>query len=528
MSDDKTFKIVRDADLGTVGFTGRFELAQKTILLSPADNVAVAREDLARGAEMVCPWGTALLCDNIPAGHKVAIRPIFSRAEVRKYSQIIGVATRPILMGEWVHTHNLETVHNLDSAELAVDHPPPPPLDPGLPRTFLGFRRQEGRVGTRNYIAVLSVSNCASHVCTAIADEFRNFRAGAVDGIVALPHQEGCAHHEGPDTEQLERTMRGVVLNPNVAAVLMVGLGCEVNHLSRYLGPGSHLLRTKPCSGLEIQGAGGTRRAIADGVRKVREFIECCRGLVRTEEPVEHILLGLNCGGSDAFSGITANPALGYASDLLVAAGGTVVLAETPEIYGAEHVLTRRAIDPETGRRLIFIIRRFQQYFDRFGASMESNPAPGNRRGGITNIVEKSLGAVTKGGTTMLRGVVDFAEEIRYKGLVFMDTPGYDPVSITGIAAGGCNVIAFTTGRGSAIGFPTVPVLKIASNSRIFHAMNDNMDVNAGQIVDGTATIQEKGMEIYRHLVRVASGELTKSEILGVREFVPWRIGPVV
>ncbi len=528
MGEDEPFRILRGANLEAVGFSGRFELAQKTILLSPADNVAVAREDLARGAEMVSPLGSSRLRDNIPAGHKVAILPIGRGAEVRKYAQVIGMASRPIAAGEWVHTHNLEAAHDLDSAEFAVDRPLPPPLSADLPRTFLGFRRPDGRIGTRNYVAVLAVSNCASHVCTGIADELRNFHPGSVDGVVALPHQEGCAHHEGPDTEQLERTMRGMASNPNVAAVLMVGLGCEVNSLSRYLGPGSDLSLTKLCAGLEIQSAGGTRRAIAAGVRKVEELIQRCESLVRTEESVGDILLGLNCGGSDAFSGITANPALGYASDLLVAAGGTVVLAETPEIYGAEQVLTRRAIDVDTGRRLIFIIRRFQEYFERFGASMESNPAPGNRRGGITNIVEKSLGAVMKGGTTMLRGVVEYAEEVRGKGLVVMDTPGYDPVSITGIAAGGCNLIAFTTGRGSAIGFPTVPVLKIASNSRIFRAMNDNMDINAGRIVDGDATIQETGIEIYRSLIRVASGERTKSEILGVREFVPWRIGPVV
>jgi len=248
----------------------------------------------------------------------------------------------------------------------------------------------------------------------------------------------------------------------------------------------------------------------------------------RTEESVEHILVGLNCGGSDAFSGISANPALGCASDLLIAAGGGVVLAETPEIYGAEQVLTRRAVDAGTGKKLVYVIKRFQEYAGRFGATMDSNPAPGNKRGGITNIVEKSLGAVMKGGTTMLTGVVNYAEQVTLKGLIVMDTPGYDPVSITGIAAGGCNIICFTTGRGSAIGFPIVPVLKIATNSRIFKVMNDNMDVNAGQIIDGKCTVPEKGAEIYKHIVRVASGERTKAEILGHKEFAPWRIGPVM
>jgi altronate hydrolase len=281
-------------------------------------------------------------------------------------------------------------------------------------------------------------------------------------------------------------------------------------------------------AGLEIQSVGGTLKTVAESSRRVRDLMDIVQSCTRTEQSVGHLLLGLNCGGSDAFSGISANPALGYASDLLIAAGGAVVLAETPEIYGAEQVLTRRAVDVETGKRLVAVIERFREYAARFGATLDSNPSPGNRRGGITNIVEKSLGAVMKGGTTMLTGVVDYAEPARGKGLIVMDTPGYDPVSITGIAAGGCNLIAFTTGRGSAIGFPIVPVLKIATNSRIFQVMSDNMDVNAGEIVDGTATVQEKGIEIYRHLVRVASGERTRSELLGHQEFAPWRIGPVM
>ncbi len=528
MGENGPFPILGDAQPAAAGFAGRFNLAERAIVLSPADNVAVARMDLARGAEMVCPSGLIALCDGIPVGHKVAIRPIAQGAEVLKYSQIIGNATRPIQAGEWVHTHNLGLAHDLGRSEFAVDRPLPPALPGDVPRTFMGFRRPDGGVGTRNYLAVLAASNCSSHVCVGIAEECRKIESEFIDGVVALPHQEGCAHQEGADTEQLERTMRGMVLNPNVAAVLMVGLGCEVNNLSRYLGPESGLSERKPFIGLEIQGAGGTLKSIAAGVRRIREFIGRFDGLRRTEESAGHIVLGLNCGGSDAFSGISANPALGYASDLLVAAGGTVVLAETPEIFGAEQILTRRAVDVDTGRRLIFIIQRFQEYFARYGATMDSNPAPGNRLGGITNIVEKSLGAVMKGGTTMMRGVLDFAEQVKGKGLIVMDTPGYDPVSITGIAAGGCSIIAFTTGRGSAIGFPTVPVLKIASNSRVYHAMADNMDVNAGEIVDGSASIQEKGTEIYRHLIRVASGERTKSEVLGVKEFVPWRIGPVV
>ncbi len=528
MGEDGSFPILRNSETIHASVSGRASLSEKTILLAPADNVAVARTDLPRGLELVGPENSLVLRDSIGMGHKIALRTIPEGAFVYKYSQIIGTALYPIQPGEWIHTHNLDLTHDLEKAEFAVERPLPPELPADLPRTFLGYRRPDGRIGTRNYIAVIAASNCASHVASGIAEECKDLRLGALDGVVALPHQEGCAHHEGPDIEQLERTIKGTILNPNVAGVVLVGLGCEVNGLSRYLGAKFSRRDAKQMFALEIQGAGGTLKAIAEGSRKVRELIEVFSGLKRSEESVAHLILGLKCGGSDGFSGISANPALGYASDLVVAAGGTVVLAETPEIYGAEQVLTRRAADVDTGKRLIFIIKRFQEYFERFGATMNSNPAPGNKRGGITNIVEKSLGAVMKGGTTMLRGVVDYAEPVTGKGLIVMDTPGYDPVSVTGIAAGGCTIIAFTTGRGSASGFPTVPVVKIASNSRIFHVMNDDMDVNAGQIVDGTSTVREIGMEIYRHVVRTASGERTKSEILGHREFVPWRIGPVV
>ncbi len=528
MGEDGAFPILNQPGSGRVSVSGRASLAEKVILLAPTDNVAVARTDLPRGLELVGPTGSVVLLDGIGMGHKVALSAIPEGAFIYKYSQIIGTAAYPIRPGEWVHTHNLEVVHDLDKAEFALERPAPPELPADLPRFFSGYRRPDGRVGTRNYIAIVAASNCASHVASGIAEASRDLRGEGIDGVVALPHQEGCGHHEGLDTEQLERTIRGMILNPNIAAAVLVGLGCEVNGLWRYTGPGAARQDATPMHPLEIQGTGGTVKAIADGRRKVAQLVETLSGLRRTEESVKHLVLGLKCGGSDGFSGISANPALGFASDLLVAAGGTAVLAETPEIYGAEQVLTRRAADVDTGRRLIFIIKRFQEYFARFGATMDSNPAPGNKRGGITNIVEKSLGAVMKGGTTTLMGVVDYAERVTGKGLIMMDTPGYDPVSMTGIAAGGCNIIAFTTGRGSAIGFPTVPVVKIASNTRIFRVMSDNMDVNAGEIVDGSATIRQKGEEIYRCIVRAASGERTRSEILGHKEFSPWRIGPVV
>ncbi|HYK90791.1 MAG TPA: altronate dehydratase family protein [Acidobacteriota bacterium] len=529
MGADRQLHVLTDSTAASIPLTGRFPLLEKAILLSPRDNVAVVRQPLGRGSELVAPDGAVItLQDTITTGHKLALRPIAQGERVYKYSQIIGNAGRPIQPGEWVHTHNLELAHELGSHEFALDHPRPPALSEDLPRTFLGYRRPDGKVGTRSHIAIVAISNCASHVCEGIAEEFRRVQEEGFDGIFALPHKEGCGHHAGPDVDQLERTLKGIIIHPNVAAVMVVGLGCEVNSLSRYVGPDLETRYEKPAAALEIQTAGGTLKSINEGVKKVHELVAVAKTRRRTPESVEHLLVGLNCGGSDAFSGISANPALGCASDLLVAAGGAVVLAETPEIYGAEQVLTRRAVDIETGKKLIHIIERYQEYAGRFGATMNSNPAPGNLRGGITNIVEKSLGAVMKGGSTMLAGVVDYAERIVAKGLVVMDTPGYDPVSITGLAAGGCNVIAFTTGRGSAIGFPIVPVLKIATNSRTFHTMNDNMDVNAGEIVDGSCNIEEKGIEIYKHIIRVASGERSKSELLGHKEFAPWRIGPVM
>ncbi len=526
MSEDP-FPILPSTGEPRAEVSGRARLADAAIVLSPGDAVAVARKDLARGLEISAGERAFFLRESVPMGHKFALRLIPRGSPVIKYAQPIGVALGDIRQGDWVHVHNVGLAHEISDHVQTLERPQPPAFPNDLPRSFLGYRRADGRVGTRNYIAVVPTSNCSSHVCVAIADVFRECRSAGVDGVVALPHHDGCGHHDGPDVVQLERTLKGMALHPNVAAVLLVGLGCEINSLARYTQP-SFLAPVRPFATLEIQKEGGTLKTIEAGTRCVRDLVDEAKRCARTEQPVAELLLGLNCGGSDAFSGVSANPALGFASDLLVAAGGAAVLAETPEIYGAEHLLTRRAVDSATAERLLFVIRRYQEYVGRFGATLDSNPAPGNLRGGITNIVEKSLGAVMKGGTTMLAGVVDYAEPVTGKGLIVMDTPGYDPVSITGIAAGGCNLIAFTTGRGSAIGFPIVPVLKIATNSRMYRTMADNMDINAGEILDGPVSIREKGIEIFRHLVRVASGERTKSEVLGHKEFVPWRIGPVM
>ena len=344
--------------------------------------------------------------------------------------------------------------------------------------------------------------------------------------MVAFPHGEGCGHTIGPDTEQLRRTLSGVLDHPNVSAAIILGLGCEVNQIEHYLGPNAP--RASRLVGMTLQNSGGTRGAIAAARAEITRMMKQNAAEQRVEVPASRIVLGLNCGGSDSFSGITANPALGVCSDMLSAIGASAVLAETTEIFGAEHLLVRRARNKQVAEKLLSFVQGYKQYLTRYAGSFDDNPSPGNKEGGLTNILEKSLGAVAKAGTSPLTDAVEYAERVHTPGFVFMNTPGYDPVSLTGLAAGGCNLIAFTTGRGSAIGFPSVPVLKIASNSNTYRRMQDNMDINAGAIADGDKTVAQVGREIFDSLLRVASGERTCAERLGHHEFVPWRIGPVL
>jgi altronate hydrolase len=347
-----------------------------------------------------------------------------------------------------------------------------------------------------------------------------------VDGVVAFPHGEGCGHTIGPDTAQLQRTLAGVLNHPNVSSAIILGLGCEVNQIDHYLGQGAP--RSERLVGMTLQASGGTRATVEAARREISKQIERATAEKRVETPASKIVLGLNCGGSDSFSGITANPALGVCCDMLAEIGATAVLAETTEIFGAEHLLVRRARNRQVAEKLLGFVRGYKEYLRRFGGSFDDNPTPGNKEGGLTNILEKSLGAIAKAGSSPLNDVVDYAEPIGAPGFVFMNTPGYDPVSLTGLAAGGANLIAFTTGRGSAIGFPTVPVIKIASNSTTYRRMSDNMDINSGRIADGEATVAEVGREVFRLVLGVASGQRTASERLGHKEFVPWRIGPVL
>jgi altronate hydrolase len=508
--------------------------ANAAILLHARDNVAIARLTLPAGQSVNVQDVTLLTTAAIPAGHKFATRAIALGEPVYRYGNIIGFATEPIGAGDHVHVHNVG-FEELDAAKALAELPPQKgrsenPSTPVVSHTFLGYRRSDGRVGTRNYIAVVAASNCAAFTAQLIADSFTHEALPPnLDGVVAFPHGEGCAHSIGPDTEQLERTLKGVLDHPNVSAALILGLGCEVNQIGHYLGRADQVTDVPATlQGLTLQESGGTRSAVEAARKHVRGFIERAAAEKRTEVPASKIVLGLNCGGSDSFSGITANPALGYCCDLLVEQGGTAVLAETTEIFGAEHLLLRRARNPEVARQLLKCVENYKAYLRQFGGSFNDNPSPGNKEGGLTNILEKSLGAVAKAGTSPLEDVVKYAERISSPGFVFMDTPGYDPVSITGLAAGGANLIAFTTGRGSAIGFPNVPVLKIASNTNTYRRMTGNMDINAGRIADGEASIEDVGREIFEALLRIASGERTKAEQLGHHEFAPWRIGPVL
>ena len=495
------------------------------IHLHQTDNIAVARVPLSPGQKLNIDGIGITVRDAVPAGHKVALRPIASGENIVRYGQVMGRARAAIEPGNHVHTHNVSFEEITFAYEFpAVDLPVPGSKDAP---TFLGYRRADGRVGTRNYIAVVAASNCAAHTAEMIAASYAGEELPEnVDGVVAFPHGEGCGHTIGPDTDQLQRTLAGVLDHPNVSGAIILGLGCEVNQIDHYLG--ANAPRGANLFGMTVQSSGGTRGTVDHARTQIKQMIDRAAAEKRVETPASKIILGLNCGGSDSFSGITSNPALGVCSDMLVDIGATTVLAETPEIFGAEHLLVKRARNREVAERLLTIIEKYKTYLRRFGGNFNDNPSPGNKEGGLTNILEKSLGAVAKAGTAPMTDVVDYAERVKTSGFVFMNTPGYDPVSLTGLAAGGVNIIAFTTGRGSAIGFPTIPVVKISSNSHTYRRMTDNMDLNAGRIADGEATVAQVGREIFDEVLKVASGQRTCAERLGHKEFVPWRIGPVL
>ena len=508
------------------------------LLLHPSDNLAVARRALQAGESISVGGRTIEIAEAIPANHKVAILSIPAGKTIRKFGQPIGSATDAIQPGQWIHVHNVSIEREKAEYEYSTDliqFPTP------SPRTFMGFRRPDGKAGTRNYIAVISTVNCSATTSRYVAQELAKSdlsRYPNIDGVIPVVHKSGCAFaYNSTDHHLLNRTLAGFARHPNIAACLVLGLGCETaqaGHLQETQGlvqlTGFDKREPDPTLPmiLNIQEVGGVRKTVDRAVGVLRELLGHADSARREPIPLSELILGLQCGGSDGASGITANPALGYASDLLVAHGAGSVLAETPEVYGAEQLLTRRSINRKVADRLLERIRWWEDYARQNNASIDNNPSYGNKQGGLTTIIEKSLGAVAKGGTAPLRAVYEFAEPITEKGFTFMDTPGYDPISVTGLVAGGCQVVVFTTGRGSCFGCKPSPTIKVATNSPIYHRMREDMDINAGQILEG-ASVEEVGREIFDKIIATASGEKTLSEQQGIgdEEFCPWMPGPI-
>jgi altronate hydrolase len=521
-------------------------LRDVAIWLHPQDHVAIAKVNLQIGttldlgeagmSQLNLETSQVRVRQFIPSGHKVALREVATDQPIYRYGQAIGFASQTILPGECVHTHNLSVQDFARDYAFGLDAQPVEYAPEAERRTFLGYQRADGRVGTRNYIAIISSVNCSAHTSREIAHYFTPERLALypkVDGVIALAHHSGCATRVGgADYLLLQRTLAGMARHPNVGAFVLVGLGCETNQIAdlvenQQLGQangGGGAIRWPPS--LVIQDLGGIRKTVQAGIAAVEALLPRVNAAQRTTQPVSELMLALQCGGSDGWSGVTANPVLGLVADELVRQGGTAVLAETPEIYGAEHLLTRRAISPEVGQKLVAKVHWWEAHAQRLGLEIDNNPSPGNKAGGLTTIYEKSLGAVAKGGHTPLMGVYDYAEPVTAHGFTFMDTPGYDPVSVTGQVAGGCNMVLFTTGRGSVFGFKPAPSLKIATNSVTYQRMIDDMDVNAGKVLEG-APLEEVAAELFELVIAVASGQPSKSEAQGVgeTEFNPWNLG---
>jgi altronate hydrolase len=499
------------------------------VRLHPLDDVVIACQEV--------PLGTWLETEAvrvrqvIPAGHKIAVREIKPGAAVRRYNQIIGFATHPIAAGEAVHVHNLGMGDFERDYAFCADAKATAPISPEA--TFQGIRRANGQVATRNYIGILSTVNCSATVSKKIAAVFEG--AGLrdypnIDGIVPLTHGTGCGmDDQGEGIQILRRTLAGYARHANFGGVLLIGLGCEVNQIEALL-VSQGLTRGPFLATMTIQESGGTVKAVNRGIELIRQMLPQVNGVHREAVSARHLVVALQCGGSDGYSGITANPALGSAVDLLVRHGGTAILSETPEIYGAEHLLTRRAVSKEVAEKLVARIKWWEAYTARNNAEMNNNPSPGNKAGGLTTILEKSLGAVAKGGTTNLVDVYEYAQPVTAQGLVFMDTPGHDPVSATGQVAGGANLICFTTGRGSVYGCKPAPSIKLATNSALYSRMTDDMDINCGEVLDGNSSLEEKGRQIFQAMLKTASGQPSRSEEhgFGADEFQPWMLGAVM
>lgn len=524
-------------------------VTKSVIVIHPRDTVAVCLRKVEAGEHLqLDEHRTLLATQTVPPGHKIAIVAHRVGDSVLKFGWPIGEASCEIAPGQHVHSHNLVCKHEIDYEAIATELPAPPKLD--KPYTFDGFVRPNGRVGTRNYLAVISNVNCSASVARMIAKHFDTEEVRQkfpnVDGVISFRHEGGCAMAwEGSRHKMLSRVLGSMARHPNIGGFLLVGLGCEQGTLDHLVksqnihqinlpnkgdnSTGPTYAPNRPVPVLSIQDSGGTRKTALAGIEIVKQLLPEVNQATRSTVAASHLILGTECGGSDGYSGITANPALGYAADLLVACGGTAVLSETSEIYGAEHLLTRRARNRAVGEKLLKRLDWWKQYCANYGEEFDNNPSVGNKAGGLTTITEKSLGAVSKGGSMIMEDVYEYAEQIDKSGFVFMDTPGYDPASVTGLAAGGANLIAFTTGRGSCFGFKPVPSFKIASNSVLFNRLNEDMDFNAGRIVDGES-LEQVGKELFLELLEVASGRRTCSEQLGIgdEEFVPWLVGPVL
>jgi altronate hydrolase len=509
------------------GVEGAIPLQDAAIRLHPEDNVAIAKADLPAGSRLdlgTRPGAPAHipLRQHVPAGHKVALQPIDIGEPVRRYGHTIGFASQAIQPGEHVHTHNLEAGEFERHLDAAPSVQPTSPLAASAGRTFLGYPRADGSVGTRNTIAIIATVNCSAHVTQQIARHFSPEELAPfpnVDGVIALTHPLGCPIQY----PTLERTLAGFALHPNVGATVLVGLGCETNQVEALIQ--AHALGRRPGVGLVIQDLGGIRSAVQAGIAAVTKLLPVVNASQRREQPLSELKVALQCGGSDSWSGVTANPVVGLVADQLVRCGGTVVLAETPEIYGAEHLLARRTISLDVRQRLLARVQWWEQYAQRMGFALDDNRSVGNTSGGLTTIYEKSLGAVAKAGTTPLTAVYDYAEQVTARGFAFMNSPGYDPVAVTGQVAGGCNLVLFTTGRGSVFGFKPAPCIKISSNSATYERMRDDMDLNAGRVLEGAA-LDEVAAELLDLSVAVASGQPSASESQGVgeAEFCPWNV----
>ena len=511
------------------------ELDSVVLRLREGDHVGVLKKTVKAGTELVDSSGTVMAAVTIPAGHKIALQPVANGEPMRKYGQIIGFSEGDIKLGEHVHSHNLVCKPYEREHAFCVDYEPSDFYPENERRTFKGFARPGGRVGTRNYIAVISNVNCSNSVSRYVVErfggeEFQKEYPG-IDGVIALKTQGGCGVDPGGPMQIIRRTLGNMARHPNISGYVMIGLGCEDNQI-RGIREDFDLDNLRegeiPPEFMTIQGTGGSLKTIEAAVKAVEKILPKVAGMKRTEQPLSKLVLAENCGGSDGNSGCTANPALGVASDELVRHGGTSVLAETTEIYGAEHLLTNRAVTPAVAEKLMRQIHWWEDYARRHDSTIDNNPSIGNKEGGLTTIYEKSLGALAKGGQAPLMAVYDYAELIDTPGFGFMDTPGYDPVSMTGLVAGGCNVGVFTTGRGSVYGCKPAPCIKVATNTALYNWMEEDMDLNAGSIIDGTETVQEVGMRIFEKIIAVANGEKTKSELNGIgdEEFQPWFPGP--